>query len=51
MVKRIIVFAAVVLIIGLSLLAIQCTPGSKAPLKGIAPNMTEQIKMPLKGPY
>jgi hypothetical protein len=50
-VKRIIVLAVVVLIIGLSLLAIQCAPSSKAPLKGIDPGTTEQIKAPLKGCY
>jgi hypothetical protein len=49
--KRIIVLTAVVLIMGLSLLAIQCGPGAggKSPLKGMSRGTTEQIKAPLKG--
>lgn len=51
--RRFIVLSALVLIMGLSLLAIQCAPGNgspfKAPLKGLAPGATEQLKMPLQG--
>ena len=61
--RRLLVLAAVVLIIGLSLLAIQCsTPDYKLPMKGALPRLgkteglkglqgdtVEQRKMPLGG--
>lgn len=49
--RRFIVLLVVVLVIGLSLLAIQYASGSnKSPLKGLQ-GTTEQLKMPPKGFY
>ena len=61
--KKVIVLALVALIMGLSLLAIQCsTPDYKLPIKGLGPgpekteglkglqgDTVEQLKMPTKG--
>jgi hypothetical protein len=50
--KRIIVLLAILLIMGLSLLAIQCDPGSsKQPAKGMHRSIPTELKSPLKGCY
>ena len=51
MVKRVIVLVAVVLIMGLSLLAIQYDPGSRATKesRGLPPGTLTELKMPFMG--
>ncbi len=51
MVKRVIVLVAVVLIMGLSLLAIQYDPGSRAPKesKQLPPGPLTELKIPFTG--